>query len=88
MPAGSDGQLFLPALSGAMTPRWNAGVRGVFSGLSLAHGRGHVARAVFEGCAYGVRDIVERFVELGLPAEEIRVVGGGAGAPSPTQGPP
>jgi xylulokinase len=77
-PAGSEGVIFIPALSGAMTPRWNGKARGVFHGLSMAHGMGHLARAVFEGCAFGLRDIVDRFAELGLGQDEIRVVGGGS----------
>ena len=77
-PPGSDGLLFVPALSGAMTPRWNGLARGVFHGLSLAHGMGHLARSVFEGCAFGLRDIVDRFGEMGLGEGEIRVVGGGS----------
>jgi xylulokinase len=76
VPPGSDGAIFVPALSGAMTPRWNGKARAVFHGLSMAHGLGHLARAVFEGCTFGLRDIVDRFVELGLGDGEIRVVGG------------
>lgn len=75
---GSQGAIFVPALSGAMTPRWNGRARGVFYGLSLAHGLGHLARSVFEGCTFGLRDIVDRFTELGLGPGEIRVVGGGS----------
>jgi xylulokinase len=78
VPAGSEGAIFVPALSGAMTPRWNGRARAVFHGLSLAHGLGHLARAVFEGCTFGLRDIVDRFAELDLGAGEIRVVGGGS----------
>lgn len=78
LPPGADGLAFIPALSGAMTPRWNGKARAVFHGLSMAHGVGHMARAVFEGCAFGLRDIVDRFGELGLGDGEIRVVGGGS----------
>ena len=78
VPAGSEGAIFVPALSGAMTPRWNGRARAVFHGLSMAHGVGHLARAVFEGCAFGLRDIVDRFAELDLGQGEIRVVGGGS----------
>ena len=78
IPPGTEGLAFLPALSGAMTPRWNGRARGVYHGLSLAHGLGHLGRAVFEGCAFGLRDIVDRFAELGLGEGEIRVVGGGS----------
>ncbi|HEX9034918.1 MAG TPA: FGGY family carbohydrate kinase [Streptosporangiaceae bacterium] len=77
-PAGSDGVLFLPALSGATVPRWNDKMRGVFAGLSMNHGPGELARAVIEGCAFALRDVLGRMDALGLAGEEIRVVGGGA----------
>jgi xylulokinase len=81
VPAGSDGVLFLPTLCGATAPRWNDRVRGVFAGLSLNHDRGHLARAVLEGCAFALRDIVTRLDAMGLGGPEIRVVGGGARSP-------
>jgi len=77
-PPGSDGVLFLPALSGATVPRWNDRMRGVFAGLSMNHGRGELARAVVEGCAFALRDVLGRLDALGLSGAEIRVVGGGA----------
>lgn len=77
-PAGADGVLFLPALSGATVPRWNDRMRGVFAGLSMNHGPGELARAVIEGCAFALRDVLGRLDALGLSGEEIRVVGGGA----------
>jgi len=76
-PAGSNGVLFLPALSGAMAPRWNGEMRGVFAGLAMSHTAHDMARAVLEGCAYALRDITDRFAKLGLGHDEIRVVGGG-----------
>lgn len=81
VPPGSEDLVFLPCLSGAMTPTWNGNARGVFYGLSMKHGRGHMTRAVFEGCAYGFRDIVDRFEAMGVGGEEVRVVGGGARSP-------
>jgi xylulokinase len=77
-PAAADGLIFLPCLSGAMTPTWNADARGVFFGLSLAHGRGHMVRAILEGTAYGLKDNVDRMAEIGLNPQEIRAVAGGA----------
>ena len=77
-PAASDGVLFIPALSGAMTPTWNARMRGAFTGLAMSHSSKTMARAVLEGCAYALRDVVECFDSLGLGRDEIRVVGGGA----------
>jgi xylulokinase len=78
VPATSNGLIFLPCLSGAMTPTWNADARGVFFGLSMAHGRGHMVRAILEGTAYGLRDNVDRMAEIGLNPQEIRAVAGGA----------
>jgi xylulokinase len=75
---GSDGVLFLPALSGSTAPRWNDRMRGAFAGLALSHDISQLARAVLEGCAYALRDIVERFAAMGIDGDEIRVVGGGA----------
>jgi xylulokinase len=80
-PAGSDGVMFLPSLSGAMAPRWNDDMRGAFAGLSMNHDDAHLSRAVLEGCAYALRDIVDRLDALGLVDDEIRVVGGGARSP-------
>jgi xylulokinase len=77
-PAGADGVTFLPALSGATAPRWNDRMRGTFHGLSVNHDRRHLSRAVIEGCVYALRDITTRLQAMGLPADEIRVVGGGA----------
>lgn len=78
---GSDGVIFLPCMSGAMTPRWNGNARGIFSGLSLNHGMEHITRAVFEGIAFGLRDNIDRFEEIGIDCSEVRIVGGGTKSP-------
>jgi xylulokinase len=75
---GAGGLLFLPALTGAMAPRWAAGARGAFYGLTPSHGRAECARALIEGCAFALRDVVERFDALGVPAGCIRLTGGAA----------
>lgn len=77
-PPGSDGLLFLPALSGAMTPRWIADARGCFYGLTAGHGRTHLARALLEGCAFGMRDISARLTAMGVATTGILLLGGGA----------
>jgi xylulokinase len=76
-PPGAGGVTFVPALSGSMTPRWNAHTRDAFTGLAMEHGAAQLGRAVLEGCAYAARDIVDRLAALGLPADEVRVTGGG-----------
>ena len=78
VPAGSAGVTFLPALSGAMAPEWIASARACFYGLSAAHGSAHLARAVLEGCAFAMRDVLERLLEMGVAIDAIRLLGGGA----------
>lgn len=76
--AGADGVLFVPALSGAMAPEWIADARGCFYGLTAAHDVGHLARAVLEGCAFAMRDVLDRVAELALAVDAILLLGGGA----------
>ncbi len=77
-PAGCDGLLFLPTLTGAMTPEWIAEARGCFYGLTPAHDAGALARAALEGTAFGLRDVATRLVERGVAIARVRVMGGGA----------
>jgi xylulokinase len=77
-PAGADGVVFLPALSGAMAPEWIAEARGAFYGLSAAHGAAHMARALLEGLAFAMRDVVDRLASLGVATGEVLLLGGGA----------
>ena len=78
VPPGSDGLLFLPALTGAMAPEWQPGARGCFYGLTPAHGRGHMVRALFEGCAFAMRDVVDRLDAMGVATNSLLLLGGGA----------
>lgn len=77
-PPGADGLVFVPALGGAVTPRWNDRARATFHGLRLGHDQRHLARAVLEGCAFALRDLVDRLDELGLAGDRVRILGGGA----------
>jgi xylulokinase len=78
VPAGSDGVVFLPCMQGAMAPEWNGAARGAFQGLTLAHTRGHLFRAVLEGSAFALRDILEAMAAAGLEVRRLTIVGGGA----------
>jgi len=80
-PAGSDGLFFLPYLSGERTPHADPDARGCFVGLTLAHNRGHLIRAIMEGVTYSMRDSLEIFEELEVPVRQIRSSGGGARSP-------
>jgi xylulokinase len=78
IPAGAGGVVFLPCMQGAMAPEWNGAARGVFYGLTLAHTRAHMTRAVLEGSAFALRDILEAMVAAGLDVRRLTIVGGGA----------
>jgi xylulokinase len=78
VPAGSDGLVFLPCMQGAMAPEWNGAARGVFHGLTLAHTRAHLFRAVLEGSAFALRDILDAMKQAGLETRRLTIVGGGA----------
>ncbi|MFO1065812.1 MAG: xylulokinase [Pirellulales bacterium] len=81
VPAGSEGLFFLPYLAGERTPHADPNARGSFIGLTNAHQRSHMARAVMEGVAMSLRESLEIIKELGVPVKEMRVSGGGAKSP-------
>ena len=75
---GAGGLVCLPYFSGERTPLNDRLARGVIAGLSLAHSRDHVFRAILEGVACGVRHNVETLAQLGAKADRVVAVGGGA----------
>lgn len=80
VPPASNGLIFLPYLSGERTPHPDPLARGAFIGLTVRHGLGHMARAVMEGVAFGLRDSAE-LVRSSVPLDEVTVSGGGASSP-------
>jgi xylulokinase len=82
VPAGSEGLLFLPYLSGERTPHPDPLARGAFIGLTLRHNRGHLTRAVLEGVAYGLKDSFTLIQNAGL-GEIVQVRASGGGIKSP-----
>ena len=82
VPPGSAGLRFLPYLSGERSPHPDPLARGAFVGLTLAHDRRHMTRAVLEGVAFGLRDGLDLMVAAGMPAPaQIRASGGGTVSP-------
>ncbi len=77
-PPGASGLLFLPYLMGERTPHLDPEARGGWIGLTGAHSRAHMARAILEGVAFSLRDTLEIFRELTIPVREVRLAGGGA----------
>lgn len=77
-PAGSEGLLFLPYLSGERTPYPDPLARGAFVGLTLRHKRAHMTRALLEGVAFGLRDSFMLIRNAGLgEVTQVRASGGG-----------
>lgn len=75
---GAEGVTFLPYLQGERTPHRDASARGAFLGLTLAHTRAHLTRAVLEGICFALRDSLSILESLGLVPAEILLTGGGA----------
>jgi xylulokinase len=78
VPPGAEGLAFLPYLQGERTPHRDASARGAFVGLTLAHTRAHMTRAVLEGVCFALRDSVSILRELGVAPAELLLTGGGA----------
>ena len=76
--AGANGVTFLPYLQGERTPHRDAAARGAFLGLSLAHTRAHMTRAVLEGVAFALHDSLTILQDLGLSPSHLLLTGGGA----------
>ena len=76
-PPGAGGVLCLPYFLGERSPHWNPQARAVFAGLSMAHGRAEMIRAVLEGVAFNMRWILDVLRSEGIPIRSMRVIGGG-----------
>ncbi len=76
--AGANGLLFLPYLSlaGERSPFLEPDARGSFIGLSLTHTRADMARSIYEGLTFVIRDCIK--AAAGTLPLELRVCGGGA----------
>jgi xylulokinase len=76
---GADGVVFLPYLSGERAPIWDSGAAACFIGMSLATDRDVLARAVYEGVAFVVKQILDISSRVsGTRIEKLVVCGGGA----------
>jgi xylulokinase len=80
-PTGAEGLYFLPYLAGERTPHLDPQARGALIGLTLAHARGHVVRAIMEGVTFALRDSLALIEGLGVPVKQIRTSGGGSKNP-------
>jgi len=75
--ASADGVVYVPALLGLGTPKWDYGARGSLFGLTRGSTRAHVVRAVLEGIAHRGADLLEAAeADTGRRVEVLRVDGG------------
>ena len=81
--ADTGGVVYVPALLGLGTPRWDFGARGTLLGLTRGTGRPELVRAVLEGVAQRGADLVEAAeADSGLAIEVLRVDGGMSANPT------
>ena len=78
VPAGSEGLIFLPYMSGERTPIWDPDAKGVFYGLDFSKTKGHFVRACMEGVAFALRHNLEVAEASGAEVEELKAMGGSA----------
>jgi xylulokinase len=76
--AGAEGLFFLPYLSGERTPHMDPHARAAWIGLTLAHERRHLARALLEGVCFALKDSLILMQRLGVTPDPLYAVGGGA----------
>ncbi|WP_314001993.1 FGGY family carbohydrate kinase [uncultured Paenibacillus sp.] len=78
-PPGANGLFFLPYMFGERSPIWDVHARGSFVGLDLTSTKTDMLQAIYEGCAYGLRQIYEIMEEAyGLSFADFFSIGGGA----------
>ena len=80
VPPGAEGLLFLPYLAGERSPHLDPHARAAWVGLSLAHDRRHMVRALIEGVGFAYADCLDRMRGLGVEPAGITLTGGGARA--------
>lgn len=78
---GANGLMFLPYLAGERSPIWDSEASAAWIGLRLGHTRADMIRAVFEGTAFGLRQIME-LAERKWATRPTRMVGVGGGSHS------
>ncbi|MCB9746658.1 MAG: glycerol kinase GlpK [Alphaproteobacteria bacterium] len=75
----TGGVVFVPGFAGLGAPHWRPEARGLISGITGGTTKAHIARAVLEGIALEIGDILRAMAnDLGGNLKELRVDGGAA----------
>jgi len=72
---GAEGLVFLPYLAGERSPHWHPNARAVFLGLGLHHDLNMKARAVLEGTAFAIREVLDVMESSGASVKDMRATG-------------
>jgi glycerol kinase len=73
----SGGVIAVPALAGLGAPHWRPEARGIISGLTRGTTKAHLARAVLEGIALQIADLLGAMqADAGIPVGTLKVDGG------------
>ena len=78
VPAGCDGLVMLPHLSGSLAPDVNSKARGVWFGFTLQHTQAYFMRSIMESLGYILRRNIEALKVMGIEVKEVRSLGGGS----------
>lgn len=82
VPAGADGLLFVPYLTGEQSPGWRPEAHGLIYGMTLRHQRAHFVRAAIEGIVFALLRVAQPVEALrGEATEKVYVTGGLTGSP-------
>lgn len=73
---GAEGLLFLPYLVGERAPIWDAHARAAFIGLQKKHTQAHLERAVLEGIAMNLYQIMSALEKATSPIQQVYANGG------------
>jgi gluconokinase len=76
VPAGSNGLIFLPYLTGERAPIWDSESCGNFFGVRLQHTQADFSRAVLEGICFAMRDVLDAVQQNSEPIMQINISGG------------
>ncbi|PAE06055.1 xylulokinase [Terribacillus saccharophilus] len=78
VPAGSNGLLFTPYLTGERTPYADSVIRGSFIGMDASHNIKDFVRAILEGITFSLNESIQIFRDNGNVIDTIISIGGGA----------
>lgn len=77
-PAGSDGLMMLPHLSGSLAPDVNAKAKGTWFGFTLQHTKAHFVRSIMESLGYIIKRNIDALSGMGISVSHVRSMGGGS----------